>query len=524
MTNIGDDAEMATFFRMYRQYQSRNGGQQPPSQPAAGTQHSTDRVHRTTPRLSPRRGHYPSIPPQNASEASSDQQTLQLKQHLEHISATVEDVNTKVEQIKVAFDIMAQTTLEAITRLEVIGRSIIAEALDSQPPNGSTLQPQSSNPQLANQYSHQQPISLNPQRTYQERSAAQPPPSFPSSNPTQPSYAPSSQVPAPYADPSYDFPSFEINGSIAQLTWQPASQNCHIMDPNSGLSIRRTKPIDFGSVHDAASSTRPWKLKRLLRIEFKSPKEDYLFFQELQSDRGNLVCHKKAFFRLAVIRESFSPRPLHLLEELSLIQHPNIAEILDIYFYDGRLAIVTEHLDVCLLDLDFSRFPPEEWEIATIIAEIIKAMSYLLSTLPASEISIESVRLSLQGDVKLGMPLIQLSTGANLLVHNMHYQSSENDYTPSYQYNSEFLVEMLEILTSYGTSSGICWSPEAIEFSSIPASDSLSPFKNHVFLTKAVSSSKLVPRIRLATQVLCCQSQRLPETYGSEAQSFLESP
>lgn len=105
-------------------------------------------------------------------------------------------------------------------------------------------------------------------------------------------------------------------------------------------------------------------------------------------------------------------------------------------------------------------------------------MSYLLSTLPASEISIESVRLSLQGDVKLGMPLIQLSTGANLLVHNMHYQSSENDYTPSYQYNSEFLVEMLEILTSYGTSSGICWSPEAIEFSSIPASDSLSQFKN----------------------------------------------
>ncbi|OBT48437.1 hypothetical protein VE00_01408 [Pseudogymnoascus sp. WSF 3629] len=283
------------------------------------------------------------------------------------------------------------------------------------------------------------------------------------------------------------------------------------MDPNSGLSIRRTKPIDFGSVHDTASSTRPWKLKRLLRIEFKSPKEDYLFLQELQSNQGNLACHRKAIFRLAVIRESFSPRPLHLLEELSLIQHPNIAEILDIYFYDGRLSIVTEHLDVCLLDLDFSRLPPEEWEIATIIAEIIKAMTYLLSTLPASEISIESVRLSLQGDVKL--------------VHDMHYQSSQDDYTPSHQYNSEFLVEMLEILMSYGTSSGRCWSPEAIEFSSIPASDSLFLFKNHVFLTKAVSSSKLVPRIRLATQILCCHSQRQPEElYGSEVHSFVQSP
>ncbi|KFZ04248.1 hypothetical protein V502_10296 [Pseudogymnoascus sp. VKM F-4520 (FW-2644)] len=250
------------------------------------------------------------------------------------------------------------------------------------------------------------------------------------------------------------------------------------MDPNSGLSIRRTKPIDFGSVHDTASSSRPWQLKRLLRIEFKSPKEDYLFFQELQSDQGSLVCHRKALFRLAVIRESFSPRPLYLLEELSLVQHPNIAEILDIYFYDGRLSIVTERLDICLLDLDFSRLPPEEWEIATIIAEIMKAMTYLMSTLPVSEISIDSVRLSLQGDVKLGTPFIQLSTSANLLVNDVHYQSLRDDDMPSHQYNSQFLVEMLKILMSYGTSSGRCWSREAIEFSSIPASDSLSLFKN----------------------------------------------
>lgn len=105
-------------------------------------------------------------------------------------------------------------------------------------------------------------------------------------------------------------------------------------------------------------------------------------------------------------------------------------------------------------------------------------MTYFLSTLPASEISIESVRLSLQGDVKLGMPFIQLSTGANLSVHDMHYHGSVDGYMPSHQYNSEFLVEMLEILMSYGTSSGRCWSPEAIEFSSIPASNSLSLFKN----------------------------------------------
>ncbi|KFY31579.1 hypothetical protein V493_00987 [Pseudogymnoascus sp. VKM F-4281 (FW-2241)] len=218
MANINDDTEMATFFRMYKQYQSKNGSQQPSSQPAAGLQHPANRIQRTTPRLSPRRGHYQPIPPQNAPEASPDLQIVQLRQHLEHISATVEDVKTKVEQIKLAFDSMAQTTLEgmgvaneAIIRLEVIGRSIIAEALNSQPPNGSTSQPQSSNPQPVNQYSHQQSTSVNPQRTYQERSAAQPPSSLPSSNPAQPSYAPSSQLPASYSDPSFDFPPFEMN-------------------------------------------------------------------------------------------------------------------------------------------------------------------------------------------------------------------------------------------------------------------------------------------------------------------------
>ncbi|KFZ04247.1 hypothetical protein V502_10295 [Pseudogymnoascus sp. VKM F-4520 (FW-2644)] len=220
MANINDDAEMANFFRMYKQYQSKNGSQQPSSQPAAGLQHPTNRVQRTTPRLSPRRSPYQPTPPQKATENSSESRYLQVKHDLECISATLAELKTQVEQIKPALDSMAQTTLEgmgvaneAIVRLEVIGRSIIAEALSSQPPNGSTSQPQSSNPQPANQYSHQQPISVNPQRTYQERSAAQPPPSFPSSNPTQPYYAPSSQVPAPYADPSYDFP-FEMNDSI----------------------------------------------------------------------------------------------------------------------------------------------------------------------------------------------------------------------------------------------------------------------------------------------------------------------
>jgi hypothetical protein len=118
MASINGDADIETFFRMYKQYQSRNGSQQPPSQPAAGLQHPTNRAQRTTPRLSPRRGHYPPIPPQNAAESSSDLQ--KLRQHLEYISATVEDVKTKVEQMKVAFDSMAQYVLSLLLKLQLI--------------------------------------------------------------------------------------------------------------------------------------------------------------------------------------------------------------------------------------------------------------------------------------------------------------------------------------------------------------------------------------------------------------------
>ncbi|KFZ17312.1 hypothetical protein V501_01804 [Pseudogymnoascus sp. VKM F-4519 (FW-2642)] len=93
----------------------------------------------------------------------------------------------------------------------------------------------------------------------------------------------------------------------------------------------------------------------------------------------------------------------------------------------------------------------------------------------------------------------------------MHYQNSSAAYDPIHQYNSEFLVGILEVLMQYGTSSGRDWSPEAIGFSTIKASDSLKPFMEHVFLTKSASSSKLIPRIRLATQILSCQSPVRPE-------------
>ncbi|KAH9206345.1 hypothetical protein DL95DRAFT_269439, partial [Leptodontidium sp. 2 PMI_412] len=140
----------------------------------------------------------------------------------------------------------------------------------------------------------------------------------------------------------------------------------------------------------------------LLRIDFRNPRDDYTFVQELRSNQGTLVCHRKNRLHIAIIRESFSPAPLNMLDDMAQVEHPNIADILDVYFHEGRLCVVSEHLAVSLLDLEFKRLAPEEWEIATIIAEIIKGMNYLLDTLPSSELHIDSVRVSLQGDVKLG--------------------------------------------------------------------------------------------------------------------------
>jgi hypothetical protein len=59
-----------------------------------------------------------------------------------------------------------------------------------------------------------------------------------------------------------------------------------------------------------------------------------------------------------------------MLEALAQIKHPNIADIFDVYFYDGQLFVVAEYLDASLLELEFTRLAPAEWEVATVVAEV----------------------------------------------------------------------------------------------------------------------------------------------------------
>jgi hypothetical protein len=72
------------------------------------------------------------------------------------------------------------------------------------------------------------------------------------------------------------------------------------------------------------------------------------------------MCHWKNHLHPAVIRKSFSPMPLQMLKLLAYVQHPNIADILNVYFYNGQLGIVSEYLDVSLLNLEFKKLALKE--------------------------------------------------------------------------------------------------------------------------------------------------------------------
>lgn len=123
-------------------------------------------------------------------------------------------------------------------------------------------------------------------------------------------------------------------------------------------------------VDTPASSAELPRVRRLLKIDFKNPEEDYIFIQNMPSNEGILACHRRSRLRLVVVRESHSSAPLHMLGMYSRIRHANIASIIAVYFYNSQLLIVSEYLDVSLLDLASKKPPLEEWEVATVVKQV----------------------------------------------------------------------------------------------------------------------------------------------------------
>ena len=83
-----------------------------------------------------------------------------------------------------------------------------------------------------------------------------------------------------------------------------------------------------------------------------------------------LACHRRAYFRRASIRAFQTSGGVKILQDLSIIQHPNIAKLYDVYLYDDKVFIASEYLELSLAELDFHSFPFEEWEIATVANEV----------------------------------------------------------------------------------------------------------------------------------------------------------
>ncbi|KAH6701252.1 hypothetical protein BKA61DRAFT_495517, partial [Leptodontidium sp. MPI-SDFR-AT-0119] len=84
------------------------------------------------------------------------------------------------------------------------------------------------------------------------------------------------------------------------------------------------------------------------------------------------------------------------------IKYPNIAAIEEIYCYNDRIFLVIEHLGVSFAQLEFQKYELKEREIATILTEVLKGVAFISSLrLSCKDLSQESIRLSLDGNIKL---------------------------------------------------------------------------------------------------------------------------
>jgi hypothetical protein len=130
----------------------------------------------------------------------------------------------------------------------------------------------------------------------------------------------------------------------------------------------RAKPEGSSRSADARGGTSPGKL---LRVWLKSPWVDYISAVPLSTSGASALAYRKgAYFNKAAIRAFHSHGSIRTLKQLSDIQHPNIAKIYDVFCHDDKLFTATEYLQISLTELDFQTFQFEEWEIATIVAEV----------------------------------------------------------------------------------------------------------------------------------------------------------
>ncbi|KAG9228316.1 hypothetical protein BJ875DRAFT_389648 [Amylocarpus encephaloides] len=145
----------------------------------------------------------------------------------------------------------------------------------------------------------------------------------------------------------------------------------------------------------------------MIRILLGDPLDDYNY---VSCHGGDLVATGKAsYFKLVNIRQCHSPDAIEQSRLLSRIHSPNIATVYGLYCDGNKIFVVTEHLDIFLSQLEVRKYELEEWEMATIIAEVLKGIAYISSLkLSCRNLSGANIKLSLDGDIKLSKFILTL--------------------------------------------------------------------------------------------------------------------
>ncbi|KAH8799383.1 hypothetical protein F5884DRAFT_758410 [Xylogone sp. PMI_703] len=254
------------------------------------------------------------------------------------------------------------------------------------------------------------------------------------------------------------------------------------------MTLRDSSEEVTKSSTDSRSGTvavTPGTTHRFLRILLGQPWDDYDYIHHLGQEI--LASRKASYFKLVNIRQCQSSHVLEQRQILSSIQHPNIAAVYDVYCNNDETFLVMEHLGISLSQLEFQKYELEEWEIATITAEVpisprmampclqsqvLKGVTYISSLeLSCKHLSMANIRFSLAGEIKL---VLDFQT----LYHDHLYEGSK---TSQVLLDFPILAELIEemILTRYHlTPDDEKWSEDALSFLSCTLSGSLESLVN----------------------------------------------
>ncbi|RDL30196.1 uncharacterized protein BP5553_10474 [Venustampulla echinocandica] len=270
----------------------------------------------------------------------------------------------------------------------------------------------------------------------------------------------------------------------------------------------RTDPSQRNILTSLPDPTSPLTTKTLLRLWLASPWEDYTSMQPASVCGGSSLAYRRgAYFRKVAVRACTDAGGVPLLRALSRIQHPNIATLYDVYCYEDKIFTASEYLEISLVELDLPSLPLEEWEIATVLAEVLKGSAYLLSTgVSCRELSMSDIRISTKGNVKIVLGLEQYT---RLAVDDCGTASHAILGMP---YVAEIVGEML--LSRYPITNDGGWSENALKFEACCLSGSIASIMTHSFLEQAEPASSLAPRVQFAAEFARLDSLNLKKSRG----------